>query len=34
MEVYIVNLRRSLKLDKSIQIVNIHGTGFKLITGE
>ncbi len=31
MDVYISKLRRYLKTDKSIEIVNLHGSGFKLI---
>ena len=30
MDVYIVKLRRYLSQDKSVEIVNVHGTGFKL----
>lgn len=32
MDVYIVKLRRYLRNDKSVQIINVHGTGFKLVT--
>ncbi len=32
MDVYITKLRSYLKQDKSIEIINVHGTGFKLIT--
>lgn len=32
MDVYIVKLRRYLRHDKSVQIINVHGTGFKLVT--
>lgn len=32
MDVYITKLRGYLKLDKSIEIINVHGTGFKLIS--
>ncbi|PKL83627.1 MAG: DNA-binding response regulator [Ignavibacteriae bacterium HGW-Ignavibacteriae-3] len=32
MDVYITKLRNYLKLDKSIEIINVHGTGFKLIS--
>jgi two-component system response regulator VicR len=32
MDVFIVKLRRYLRHDKSVEIVNIHGTGFKLIS--
>jgi len=31
MDVYIAKLRRYLKYDPKIQIINIHGTGFKLL---
>jgi len=31
MDVYITNLRKYLKEDPSIEIMNIHGTGYKLI---
>ncbi len=31
MDVYITKLRNYLKEDKSVEIVNIHGTGYKLI---
>jgi DNA-binding response OmpR family regulator len=31
MDVYITKLRKFLKDDKSIQIINVHGQGFKLI---
>ncbi len=31
MDVYIVKLRNYLKEDKSIEIANVHGTGFKLL---
>ena len=31
MDVYITKLRGYLKMDESVQIVNIHGHGFKLI---
>ena len=30
MDVYITKLRKYLKPDPSIQIVNIHGVGFKM----
>lgn len=33
MDVYITKLRGYLKQDSSIEIINVHGTGFKLITG-
>lgn len=32
MDVYIAKLRKYLKKDESIEIVNVHGKGFKLIT--
>ena len=32
MDVYITKLRGYLKKDKSIEIINVHGTGFKLIS--
>jgi DNA-binding response OmpR family regulator len=32
MDVYITKLRRYLKLDQSIELQNIHGIGYKLIT--
>ncbi|MBO4741575.1 MAG: winged helix-turn-helix domain-containing protein, partial [Bacteroidales bacterium] len=32
MDVYITKLRRYLKDDPSVKIVNIHGVGFKLTT--
>jgi DNA-binding response OmpR family regulator len=31
MDVYIAKLRRHLKADPSIEILNVHGKGFKLI---
>jgi DNA-binding response OmpR family regulator len=31
MDVYITKLRKYLKEDPSIEIMNIHGTGYKLI---
>ena len=31
MDVYIVKLRRYLRQDKSVELANVHGTGFKLI---
>ncbi|MFM2358251.1 MAG: hypothetical protein RLY16_244 [Bacteroidota bacterium] len=33
MDVYIAKLRKYLKEDDSIEIVNIHGNGFRLVTG-
>jgi DNA-binding response OmpR family regulator len=32
MDVFIVKLRRYLRHDKNVEIVNVHGTGFKLIS--
>ena len=32
MDVYITKLRKHLKEDESIEIINIHGKGYKLIT--
>ncbi len=34
MDVYIAKLRKYLKDDESIEIVNIHGNGFRLVVGE
>ncbi|MEI8007738.1 MAG: response regulator transcription factor [Bacteroidota bacterium] len=34
MDVFIAKLRKYLKADPSIEIVNIHGNGFRLITGK
>ena len=31
MDVYITKLRKKLKDDESIEIINIHGKGYKLI---
>jgi DNA-binding response OmpR family regulator len=31
MDVYIAKLRKYLKDDPSIEILNVHGTGFKLL---
>jgi two-component system, OmpR family, response regulator len=33
MDVYITKLRKYLKNDPSVQIINVHGKGFKLLTG-
>lgn len=33
MDVYIAKLRKYLKEDNTIEIVNIHGNGFRLVTG-
>jgi len=32
MDVYITKLRKYLKEDSNIQIINVHGIGFKLLT--
>jgi DNA-binding response OmpR family regulator len=32
MDVFIVKLRRYLRHDKNVEIVNVHGTGFKLLS--
>lgn len=32
MDVYIAKLRKYLKKDPSVELINVHGTGFKLIT--
>lgn len=32
MDVYIAKLRKHLKLDESVEILNVHGKGFKLVT--
>jgi len=34
MDVYIAKLRKYLKEDDSLEIVNIHGNGFRLVVGE
>jgi DNA-binding response OmpR family regulator len=34
MDVYIAKLRRHLKPDEGIQILNVHGKGFKMIVPE
>ncbi len=34
MDVYITKLRKHLKDDPSVEILNVHGKGYKLITGE
>ena len=34
MDVYITKLRKHLKEDPSIEIINIHGKGYKLIAPE
>ncbi len=33
MDVYISKLRKMLKMDKSIELINIHGQGYKLMCG-
>lgn len=32
MDVFIVKLRRYLRHDKNVEIINVHGTGFKLVS--
>lgn len=34
MDVFITKLRKYLKEDATVEIVNVHGTGYKLMTGE
>ena len=34
MDVFITKLRKYLKDDPTVEIVNVHGTGYKLMTGE
>ncbi|MEJ7672017.1 MAG: hypothetical protein WKF59_04765 [Chitinophagaceae bacterium] len=34
MDVYIAKLRKYLKEDNTIEIVNIHGNGFRLVVQE
>ena len=34
MDVYITKLRKKLKDDNSIEIINIHGKGYKLVAPE
>ncbi|MBR4553182.1 MAG: response regulator transcription factor [Bacteroidaceae bacterium] len=34
MDVYITKLRKHLKADPSVEIINIHGKGYKLVTSE
>ena len=34
MDVYITKLRKKLKEDPNIEIINIHGKGYKLIAPE
>lgn len=33
MDVFLARLRKYLKMDPSVEIINIHGNGFRLITG-
>jgi DNA-binding response OmpR family regulator len=33
MDVYIAKLRKHLQEDKTVEILNIHGKGFKLLVG-
>ncbi len=33
MDVYVTKLRKYLKADSSIELINVHGVGFKLIIG-
>ena len=33
LDVFISRLRKYLKADPSVQIVNVHGVGFKLVVG-
>jgi len=34
MDVYITKLRKYLKADPSVQIINVHGKGYKLVVDE
>lgn len=34
MDVYIAKLRKYLKSDPSVELINVHGIGFKLVTGK
>jgi DNA-binding response OmpR family regulator len=34
MDVYITKLRKHLKADPNVQIMNIHGKGYKLVVPE
>ena len=34
MDVYIVKLRKYLKDDPSVELINVHGVGFKLVVTE
>jgi len=34
MDVYIAKLRKYLKEDTSIELLNVHGKGFKLLVGK
>ncbi len=33
MDVYITKLRKYLKMDPTVELINVHGVGFKLVTG-
>ena len=33
MDVYVAKLRKFLKKDETVQIINVHGIGFRLVTG-
>jgi len=33
MDVYVTKLRKYLKADPDIELINVHGVGFKLIIG-
>ena len=32
MDVYITKLRKYLKMDPTVELINVHGIGFKLVT--
>jgi DNA-binding response OmpR family regulator len=34
MDVYVVKLRKYLKEDPGVELINVHGVGFKLITAQ
>jgi DNA-binding response OmpR family regulator len=34
MDVYVAKLRKYLKEDPNVELVNVHGTGFKLVVKE
>ena len=34
MDVYVAKLRKYLKADNSVELINVHGIGFKLVTSE